>query len=560
MLNIILIASGNICKPFQRPIFTSTAYADKANPNEDLLDIEVDKYASLQTLEIEKISLGVITYKLTSNVKEDEMDMTSTEESPYFEHKLIPKNGGCELKYMTIESNMLREKRLEFKPCSQDCQKKLETALKENKACTYDDTNLKFSIPISPDEAETTPTKLDKNIGIANPIRGENLSKSTSEKAAKQRALYATRSRKAKYQPMYEALDDFETKIEPNINKDSLKTLYDTESKTFELDDNDEITLNSFDIELRPELAITLNNKRFTSNGSCFALLGMIQSLLIKDLQPQKAFEYDSLQIIGEGGKRERLSKNNITDNGEIIITSPNDIQVKFTPASNNMTGSTILDSTKKFILATYGERNDKIEIVERNFHLLLRLVYESKLSTSYYIYVNFENEQNLNNVKELFQSYSSCSDINSLYYYKQINLHNNAIIGNGKLTFDYLKGIVVEYNKDKKLPQVIHIYDITLKTENGKEWLYIKGADVTYEQNHDDKNIKTLREKKPSRKQHSKAKQPAFSIINRKYLVNISDNKFCNNIFFNVIQKYVNEELERLASGEVLFLGFRRL
>jgi hypothetical protein len=570
MLMVVLTAKGNICGPFNDFTFSSFAIVDRTIQKDSPLELKPDdKYTSYQSLEINTISSGVITYTLISNEKSDEMEITSKEESsPYFHHELIDKNdGSCVLTYITIESNMPVGRQLTFKPCLQKCQNELENELSKNKACAYDE-YLRFKIPMISDITEVPSKQLESGFRTTKPVKAITLERSKSKNTYRKKAFRSKSSRKTVLETMfYDEPVDLETVNETELagqetpfnpqsdnNKPLIEIIFNTHSKTFELNDQKKIILNYFDIELNPELAITINNGRFTTTtGSCSILFNMIQSLLMQDWKSNNTFDFVNLQV-AETGKRTISSTWDIS--GEITITSPNDIVLKPKSTSNNKLNSKLPGLAQQFILATYEDLNDIFTRQEGDPYLSLSLTTESDLSTSYYMDVNFKTKQRLGKVKELFQFYSSCSDIASLYYYKQVNLQSKEeSVESGKLKFTYLKGIVEEYSNGKKV-RVIRLYDMTLNPEKKEQWLYIKGEDITYEHDNVDKSkekyIVNYKENITS-KQRAKTLNPTSLIINKKYLVKISNNKFCYDYLIKNIKLYVEEEFVKLA-GEGIY------
>jgi hypothetical protein len=317
---------------------------------------------------------------------------------------------------------------------------------------------------------------------------------------------------------------DYQIFYLPYTDNNNKYIKFNTKTKMFELDNGG--LVNDISIKIIKNNASLLQNKKeivkFDKTNSCYALLRKIKDLMSKPLEDQ----------CPEGNKYSyfKFKFNEDTD-------SSIHIPAKGTLRFNSLVDIIINDtSIHAFKSGTYKELHN-IPVYEGfNFEL----TFIDKAENKYTFWLNFHSKDCIKILKERLVSIQSCSDeAYKLYYYSQINLQNGMLDDLNKevefLQFNPAKGSAKEYDKNSNLINKIDIYDIKLNNEVqageeiimtsgmvGQEWLYIKGVDSQ-------KNI-----------------------INKKYLVTISNNEACVNYFTQTIQNELNKYNDNLVKSDI--------
>jgi hypothetical protein len=254
-------------------------------------------------------------------------------------------------------------------------------------------------------------------------------------------------------------------------------------------------------------VTLTVDEMTYDFKGiesSCFPLLMKIQSLLQKETcsDDTKLFNYYHLTK----GKEEPEDK--IPNEGKINLADLNNIKL------GNFEGFTF----------DYYDENDapqnNLPVYEKHI-LKLFMSERNDVDSPYETYVDFSSEECLRRIKKSFLSHHSCSSpYDSLVYYKEVDLQNKNILDDLEGNFEVLRFKIEEGNvRDMGTLNNIKIYDMNM---NG-EWLFIKGLDTE------------------------------GKIINKKYLVKISDNNYCKKIY-KEIKKELSTFYEEWARKNIFF------
>jgi hypothetical protein len=466
LIAILGLSLGNLCPntKFYNVQKAKSLYTGKYEYFESFYDAGVYKlfengHGKLLTLEIKSISEGNITFI------ENEVPITP---KPYYDanlvcnhaieerEKIIVIKKHCLLEYITIEDKALKIKQVKF---------------------TYE----LATFPSSGNQYQTLIGMTD--LQISNQYQ-DGCEKVLQDNLKQDKACMVYDVAK-KYQR-------FEVK---GIN-------FDTNKRSFSLN-GDQVIKLQFESQLA---RLTKDDKilvEYTS-GPCFLLLEKINEIL---LQPREIYSE---------GKDLSYFDLTVSKGDNRVLNDPTPIigKLKF----DSLLKIELNGKDQEYKSFSYKILDNSAPLYEG---LNVYLIFQAKCDTFFAFRVKLYFKECLNNLKKQLYKYQSCSDKSKpwiLRYYKEVDLQT----GIGKdlqgglytLDFEDIYGNVEEYKEDKKLKR-ISIYGIKYETEEGEEWLYIKGEAQNIENNSNNNNI-----------------------INKKYLIKTVVNEACHLIIPEIQRK----------------------